>query len=195
MFDLDFDPDTHTYRAMNVVVPSVTQILAPMYDFKFVDPDVLQRAADFGTAVHKACELRDLKDLDEGSLHPALAPYLRAWERFLSEKRVNVLEVEKRYYDPSLGFAGTIDRLLEIDGAPVLADIKTVSKLHANVGIQLAAYERLINTNTTFKRIKRAAVQLCPDGSYRYRTYHDAFDWPAFASLLTLHNWRIKNAA
>lgn len=192
---LDFDPGDHVYSVGGVVLPSVTQILSSMYDFKFVDPEVLQRAAVFGTAVHRVCELHDLDDLVMDSVDAALLPYLQAWQRFLREKHVKVLEVEKRYHHRAMGFAGQLDRLLLVDHCKVTTDIKTVSTLHPAVGIQLAAYERLLLANTDHQDTKRAAVQLCGDGTYRYRMYADPMDWPAFASLLTLKNWRQKYAA
>lgn len=195
MFELAFDPDTHSYTVDGVALPSVTQVLAPLYDFRYVDRDVLKAAADFGTAVHRMCELHDVDDLVEDSVDPALEPYLVAWQRFLRETRAEVLQVEQRYHHPLLRFAGTLDRLLKIDGAPVLVDIKTVSSLSAAVGVQLAAYEHLLAENTPHQGVRRAAVRLCGDGTYRLKFFTDAMDWPTFASLLTLQNWRRKHAA
>lgn len=192
---LSFDPDLHIYRTGGVVLPSVTQVLAEMYDFKFVKPEVLKAAGEFGTAVHLVCELFDKNDLEYSSLDTALLPYLTAWKRFLSETSASVLEIERRYHHKAMGFAGTIDRLLEIDGKKVLVDIKTVSSLSPVVGIQLGAYERLILDNTEYTGLSRAAVQLCANGTYKYRMYADPMDWAAFASLICLKNWRLKNAA
>lgn len=195
MFDLAFEPDSHTYSVSGMVLPSVTQVLQPLQDFRFVDDATLRAAASFGTAVHRVCELYDQDDLVMDSVDRPLVPYLEAWCRFLSETRAKVLQVEQRYHHRSLGYAGTLDRLLEIDGARVLADIKSVSRLSAVVGVQLAAYATLLENNTEHKEVKRAAVQLCPDGTYRLRFYEESMDWPTFLSLLTLHNWRKKHAA
>lgn len=195
MPDLDFDPDTHTYMVGNSVLPSVTSIIAPMYDFRYVDAETLHAAGKFGSAVHLVCELYDRDDLVMDSVDPALLPYLNAWRRFIAEMQVEVLQVEQRYHHAALGYAGTLDRLLLIQRAKVLADIKSVSVLSPAVGIQLAAYEKLLVSNTEHLQTKRAAVQLCGDGTYRYRMYADPMDWPAFVSLLTLKNWRQKNAA
>lgn len=194
MLDLDFDPDTHVYMAGGAVLPSVTQLLRPLYDFRFVDPEVLKAAGVFGTAVHRVCELFDLDDLVMDSVDDALMPYLDGWRLFLSETGAKVLQVEARYHH-SLGFAGTLDRVLAIKQDNVLADIKSVSKLSPVVGIQLAAYQALLAENTDYRTVKRSAVQLCPDGTYRYRLYRDPMDWPAFVSLKTLQNWRTKHAA
>ncbi len=193
--ELDFDPDTHVYKAEGVVIPSVTGIIAGLNDFRFVDPDVLHASAAFGTAVHRMCELYDQDNLDMDSLSPALLPYLTAWQRFLIETNALILEIEQRYFHKSLGYAGTLDRLLQINGRKVLVDIKTVSRLSPVVGIQLAAYQNLLAANTEHVYVDRAAVRLLDDGTYRFQMYTDVTDWPVFVSLLTLHSWRRKHAA
>ncbi len=194
--ELEFDPDAHVYKHDGRVVPSVTGIISSLYDFRYVDPDTLSAAAEFGTAVHRACELRDLNTLDVESLSSPLVPYLAGWERFLSEMRVKVLQVEKQYLHRTMGYAGTIDRLLEIDGKHWLADIKAVSRLTPPVAIQLAGYQGMLAANNPeYAKAGRAAVQLRADGTYMFKTYSDPMDWPVFVSLLTLHSWRKKNAA
>ena len=61
---LTFDPEKHEYRINGVLVPSVSQILAPLYDFSKIPRDVLERKRQIGTAIHKAIELDLLGDLD-----------------------------------------------------------------------------------------------------------------------------------
>lgn len=193
--ELDFEPDSHVYTFGGVVVPSVTGIISSLYDFRHVDTATLTAAADFGTAVHRACELHDLQNLDTESLSPPLLPYLSAWERFLAETNAAILEVEKRYHHAMMGYAGTLDRLLTINRRIVLVDIKTVSRLTPAVGVQLAAYQHLLSSNTQHRAVDRAAVQLKADGSYRFQQFTDPMDWPVFVSLLTLNTWKRKHAA
>lgn len=193
--ELEFEPDTHVYKAGGRVLPSVTSIIAELHDFRHVPAETLKAAAEFGTAAHRMCELYDQDNLDMQSVSPALLPYLTAWQRFLSETRATVLEVEKQYHHKTMYYAGTLDRLLLIDGQKVLADIKTVSRLSPVVGIQLAGYQGLLADNAGRFDVVRAAVQLCGDGTYRFQTYTDAMDWPVFVSLLTLQTWRKKYAA
>lgn len=193
--DLEFEPDSHVYTFGGEIVPSVTGIISGLYDFSFVDRATLSAAADFGTAVHRACELRDLQNLDMDSLAPPLVPYLAAWERFLAETNATILEVEKRYHHSMMGYAGTLDRVLEINRRIVLVDIKTVSRLTPAVGVQLAAYQHLLTSNTLHRSVDRAAVQLKGDGTYSFRQFTDPTDWPVFVSLLTLNTWKRKHAA
>jgi hypothetical protein len=191
---LDFEESTHTYRFGGQVVPSVTQILAPLANLSFVDPDVLEAARAFGTAVHKACELDDLGTLDEDELDPALGPYLSAWRKFCREYEVRWDMVEMRVFHKQLRYAGTLDRFGTVRLAPHLAhrtpamvDIKSGTQLFPSVGPQLAAYHRAVPTASV--TTKRLAVQLKPDGTYFAKWHDDPNDFAVFASLLTISNW------
>lgn len=64
-------------------------MLAPLCDFSRVPLHVLKAAARFGTAVHRACELDDLGELDEATLDARLAGHLHAWRSFCREHRVH----------------------------------------------------------------------------------------------------------
>lgn len=183
---LTFDPIKHEYRWNGAVVPSVTQILTPLTDLSFVDPDVLRRAQDFGTAVHYACELHDTGRLDEDALDPELAPYLNGWRRFYAEHACVWDLVESRVYHPTLRYAGTLDRRGNVDGHPSIVDIKSGTSLYPSVGPQLAAYTHA--SSPTPAAYRRYAVRLFPDG-YELKQYTSALDWPAFASLITLRNF------
>lgn len=183
---LTFDPVKHEYRWNGAVVPSVTQILAPLTDLSFVDQDVLRRAKAFGTAVHYACELHDTGRLDEDALDPQLRPYLNGWRRFCAEHECVWDLVESRVYHPTLRYAGTLDRRGNVDGHPSMVDIKSGTSLYPSVGPQLAAYTHASTTTPTAYR--RYAVRLYPDG-YELKQYTSPLDWPTFASLVTLRNF------
>lgn len=181
---LTFDEATHTYRFGGQVVPGVTSILSPLTDFSRVPPHVLQAASDFGKAVHLACELDDLGELDEATLDPALAPYLQAWRKFSAEHAVEWEQIEQPIYHATLRYAGTPDRFGNVNGRPAVVDIKSTAQLYPAVGPQLAAYGNVLNPYAD-----RIAVQLKDDGTYVAKPYKDPTDWPLFASLLTLRNW------
>lgn len=181
----------HTYWLDGQQVPGVTSILAPLSNFDFVSAEVLQAAADFGTAVHLACELDDLGTLDEEQLDPALAPYLSAWRKFSAEHKVQWTAIEELVYHQSLRYAGKLDRYGVVDGSSAVVDIKSSAALYPSVGPQLAAYLKAIPG--ALPLTKRLAVQLRPDATYVLKEYTSALDFPAFASLVTLHNWCAVN--
>ena len=188
---LTFDEAAHVYRFNGVVVPGVTGILKPLIDFTGVPPAVLEAASAFGTAVHKACELWDLDELDEDQLDAALVPYLAGWKKFSSEHSVEWTGNEQRVYHPSMRYAGTLDRKGMVDGCMSYVDIKSSVGLYPSVGPQLAAYKA---ADAGPPHSKRYAVQLKADGEYVLKEYTDPSDWPLFCSLITLRNWCAKNS-
>lgn len=174
---IDFDEATHTYRVGGQVRPSVTQILRPIVDFSAVPPGVLQAKSDLGVRVHRATELDDADDLEESSVGDDVRPYLQAWRDYLRDTGAVVLLSEGRVYNPGANYCGTLDRVLDIDGAEWLVDIKTSAQVHRAVGPQTAAYEQALGWRGP---LRRGVVQLRPDGSYRFRELHDPRDWVIF---------------
>lgn len=68
-YTLEYDDESHTYIVDGVIVPSVTQILAVKFGDKYtgVNRSTLERAANRGTAVHKAIEDFCKTGNDDGS--------------------------------------------------------------------------------------------------------------------------------
>lgn len=189
---LTFEPGSHIYRMDGIIIPSVTQILAPLSDFSGVPADVLQAASEFGTAVHRACELHDRRVLEEKTLDPALFPYLNAWKEFCFDFDAQWAMIESAVYHPTLRYCGQLDRFGKLGKDKYVVDIKTTAELYPTVGPQLAAY-RMALPEDMRERCMRMAVQLKADGTYATRTYVDQNDWPVFASLITLRNWCTKH--
>jgi hypothetical protein len=187
-----FDPETHTYTFRGQVLPSVTQVLEPLFHLEHVREEVLRDASTFGQAVHAATELDDAQTLDVADLDERLLPYVRAWRKFILQKRVEILATEQKLGSPILGFAGRLDRRAAFDRSRWILDIKSSASLHPVYGVQLAGYERLVKLEHP-EKWRRAVVLLRPDGEYRFQEYTDALDHAAFVSLLTLRNWRTKH--
>ncbi|PFH08128.1 hypothetical protein BCF11_0480 [Collimonas sp. PA-H2] len=189
---LTFDTSKHEYRWNGNVVPSVTQILSPMMNFSMLNPEVLQRAQKLGTAVHRMTELYDKDDLDTDSLSDELKPYLTAWIRFKDDCGFEPATIESQLYHPIHGFSGTSDRTGPVRGRMAVLDIKKMATLGPVIGMQLSAYQALHSLHGP-QILDRYALGLRPDGTYRMVPYKDPLDFPAFLSLLTLRNWRLKN--
>ena len=188
---LTFNEAAHVYRHAGQVVPSVTQILAPLANFEGIPADVLERKRRLGQAVHLACQFDDEGDLDEASITDDVRGYLEAYRRFRRETGARVVANERRVYHATLGYAGTLDRVLEIRARHWLTDLKTCIATPLAVGPQTAAYELAGGFDPAFPRIHyRAALRLAPDGRYQLDTLTSAHDWPAFLACLTLRNFR-----
>lgn len=196
---LDFDPASHTYWLDGVVIPSVTSVLKPLYNFDGINPDVLNAKAALGTAVHRACELLDNDDLDEESdagraaLLP-IAGYLAGYKQFKSDKRLMIVANEQRLFHPVHRYAGTIDRSYAMGGDLWDVDLKSTVSMSPIVGLQTAAYTEMFRANGRKQPARRGALQLFPDGTYKLHEFTDSSDYPVFLSLLTVQRFKERHS-
>ena len=168
---LEFDSDKHEYRVNGKVIPSVTELCGPLTYSKYrVDNAVIEQAAYRGSLIHELTALWDRGDLEEDSIMAAdVGQYLMAWIQFCRDYQPKWEFIELPL--ACRKFAGTIDRIGEIDGKLVVVDIKTTSSMdRANkiaLSMQLFGYWRLCSYNDI--RIhydKSLGVQLKKDGTY-----------------------------
>jgi hypothetical protein len=111
---------------------------------------IRDEAADTGGVVHHLTELYDKGEevnclTESGNVaYSSLAwamfeRYVEFSERFSPE----ILDMEVNMVSPELGFGGTRDRLIVLDGKKLLIDIKTSNALHNHYWLQMAAYVKL----------------------------------------------------
>lgn len=187
---LTFDHAVHQYRYAGAMVPGVTQLLRPLVDLAGIPPAVLEAKRDLGTRVHEACHYFDEDDLDEESIAADVEPYLEAWKRFKADTGCKVLQCEARIYCPSFGYAGTLDRVLQIEGERWLIDLKTSLVLPMAVGPQTSAYWQALGDPSV---TRRGALKFKPDGTYKLQALNGPDDWATFLSCLTLHRFKEKH--
>lgn len=142
MSKLLFEPVKHEYTVEGVKVPSVSEVTRFLSDQIYsgdVDKNILERAAERGTAVHEASAILDAKgsvEIDESMLG-----YIESYVSFVKERKPVWFNTEWAvHYDKV--FAGTLDRYGEIDGKRVIVDLKTTSKI---TGKHIAVYEAAQN--------------------------------------------------
>lgn len=145
--DLEYIDEEHIYLVDGQLVPSITEIVrsAEPDKYKAVAPDVLARAAEKGTAVHKAieeyvtegfeCDLPELRGFKFLQKHYRFKP-VRAEVPVILFRRCR----ENSTDEPIA--AGRLDLVLEnTDGLLGLADIKRTSALDKNyLAYQLNLY-------------------------------------------------------
>lgn len=168
---LEFNPDKHEYRVGGKVIPSVTEICGPLTYSKYkVDNAIVEQAAYRGSLIHELTALWDRGDLEEDSTLTAdVGLYLMAWIQFCHD-----YQPKWQYIELPLAcrkYAGTIDRIGEIDGKLVVVDIKTSSSMdRANkiaLAMQLFGYWYLCSHNDIrINYEKSLGVQLKKDGTY-----------------------------
>jgi hypothetical protein len=136
---IEFLKESHQYLVDGILVPSVSTILAKtIFKDKYskVPSFVLERAAEFGTAIHKAIEDSDWLDLNDEQYQVYL--------RYL--KLVKMANIEPTAHEQVVAyktlFAGTFDMEAFIDSEDSLVDIKTTYNLDIEyLSWQLSMYE------------------------------------------------------
>jgi len=190
---LEYFDEDHEYRIGGARVPSVTTVIGEHFPFT-VPKEKLEFALAFGKAIHRATELHDRGTLNIETLDPRIVPYLDSWIEFKKQTGCEIVEIEHRVYDKVLRYAGTLDRVIRLDGNLGVLDLKR-PKLDARVGVQLAGYQACYRQTVGPVSLRRWGLQLCPHENpiYRLREYKDKGDWNIFVACLTLHNWKIQH--
>lgn len=185
---LRFDPATHRYTLGARVLVSVTQAIeeAGLVDWSRIEPETLLYAQRRGSGVHLACQFWDEGDLDETTLEPVLVPYLGAYRAFRDTGvfTLDPASIEVPLASPTLGCAGTPDRVGWVDGDRAVLDLKATYGLAPVTGIQLAGYALLTGA------VRRFGLQLRPDGTYRLREFRDPGDTRVFLGALGVVHWK-----
>ena len=173
----------HKYTIDDQPVPGVSEILQGVgyVDTRYFDAESRQR----GTAVHKVCELWDKGTPIPGlAKFPELHGYLEAWKKFRAEAGFKPEEIEYVVGHPALMYAGTLDRLGDMDGSNLLVDIKTGTPAWWHP-IQTAAYGGMVMGTGP-----RMGVYLRGNGDYRIESHNDYMDWDRFVWALNI--WKEK---
>lgn len=126
---LEYDDDTHTYLVDGVIVPSVTQVLKVKFGGMYtnVAPEILKKAGERGTAVHKSIEDYCTKGIDLGTTEVRHFRFLKSYYDLKPVKNEIPIIVCK---DDIPVTAGRLDMILDIGGDRAVADIKTTSTLN-----------------------------------------------------------------
>jgi hypothetical protein len=188
MSEILFEPISHKYFLGDSELPSVTQILG---DLNFIDSSYFtEESRRRGEYVHSATEFDDRGSLDDASVDSTILSYLSAWRRFKRENSVKIYEIEKIVGSPIYRYAGTLDRIVELNGFKAILDIKSGAVGKAT-GLQTAGYEIGYNSDQSLKRF---AVQLKNDGSYKLHPFTDRDDRKIFLSAVSVWHWINKNS-
>jgi hypothetical protein len=145
-----FDPADHSYTWEGFPVPGVSQIIdgagfkkpltAPGY--------VIERKAAIGLAVHKLAEMHELgQKWKEASFASEARPYFDGFLRFLEDTKPQLLQAERKGFNESYYYAGTLDREYFINGQNWIVDLKCSRDRQEWWPIQLTLYGMIFKPN------------------------------------------------
>jgi ATP-dependent exoDNAse (exonuclease V) beta subunit len=170
----------------------VTEVLSRYSGLDQVDPEILKRAAERGTAVHDYIE-EHTKGTCWMPPSDLVAPYFKSFEAWFDYAVEDIFIVEHRFYDDELGVTGACDlicRLRGDDGLTII-DYKTPTSLSSSYALQTAAYYRMARAEFGDQIKRRACVQLFKDGSpafFKEYTDHER-DQYLFVAAVNLHKF------
>jgi hypothetical protein len=130
----------------------VTTVLYPFSGLQNIDADVLAHAAARGTKVHKICE-GIVSGIGEIGVDDETWGYVESFKKWW-DKGVEVVEMERRFWDDELCFTGQVDFIIKTSEGLAIVDIKTSSRPSKTWEAQGSAYAYLAkNAGYDIKRI------------------------------------------
>lgn len=140
---LTYEDETHTYKVDGTKVPSVTQVLHYNNPNKYadVDPAVLKKAAERGTAMHQAIEDYEVVGIENAEVEELegykILKAIYKWD-FLEAEQPILIEYKGHF------IAGRYDQLIKLEGTITLNDFKRYAsmdkKTKQDVAMQLNLY-------------------------------------------------------
>lgn len=188
--ELTFDEARHIYRLNGSVIPSVTTLMKPLSDniYSTVDPEVLDKAARRGTAIHNAVENYTQFGIED--IPPVYAGYFEAFKQWWELRKPVALATECRVYHKILRYAGTSDLICIINDRLTLVDYKSSAQVNTKLcAVQLEGYDRAYESHGV-KVQDRLILHLSRDGRYSEVPFQrDSKCWSVLSALMTVQNY------
>lgn len=153
---LEYIEETHTYLYDGVVLPSITQLLKTKFGGKYdgIPKDILERAADMGSAVHKSIE-----DFEKQGIESNL-PELRNYKFLKKAYKFDCIDNEVPvvlFQDDEPIACGRLDLVLTEGEQIGLGDIKRTSALDKyylayQLNLYRIAYQQCYGVEISFLR-------------------------------------------
>lgn len=163
------------YDEIGTPVPSVTTILdaypkGPAF-FEWLkkngsdSDEIRDEAGRKGSRVHAMTERYDKGEevsllTEDGEIGMSLTEWamFERYVEFRERFKPTILDIEMNMVSSKLGYAGTLDRIIELNGKTILLDIKTSGAVYPHYWLQLAAYERLVTEAKGYNPFDATAI-------------------------------------
>lgn len=176
--EIEFNEKDHIYTKNGIVLPSVTQIMQPLYEAVYgkADMNASDNGKSKGKEIHRAID--DYCEFGMIDISEEYRPYLDNFIRYIDEHQYEIVASEVMLYHPVYNYAGTIDIIVtDKKGEYGLIDNKTGDlqpKLHA---VQLQAYTDMWSANKMPEIAFKVALGLSDKGYKEHR--YDKYDTKA----------------
>ena len=176
--EIEFNEKDHIYTKNGIVLPSVTQIMQPLYEAVYgkANMNASDNGKSKGKEIHRAID--DYCEFGMIDISEEYRPYLDNFIRYIDEHQYEIVASEVMLYHSVYNYAGTIDIIVtNKKGEYGMIDNKTGDlqpKLHA---IQLQAYTDLWLANKMPEIAFKVALGLSDKG-YKEHKY-DKYDTKA----------------
>lgn len=170
----------------------VTEPLSRYTSLDVVDPEILRRACERGTAVHDYIESY-LKGYAFESPSDLVRPYFDSFKQWYDSAINCVYAIEKRYYCDTLMITGQVDLIAKLkgDSAFTIIDFKTPVSKGLTWQLQTAAYMQLATKSESIEIKRRGCLHLSKHGSsavfHEYSNHKD--DLQLYISALNLYRF------
>lgn len=206
---IEFFPEEHLYKVDGFACPGVSSILKRngITNIDGIPQRILDTASDFGTKVHKACQLWDKGNLRIETLDARLLAWLEGWINFCRDFEFEIHAIEQPVFSNTHFYVGTLDRrgTLKKFGRSIV-DIKTSTSIMPGYKCQARAYRLADSEGTVVKEgdiwkwtpgnkkkcTNAIIVQLVGAGNYKI-VETSATDELCFASAANVTSWKKLN--
>lgn len=176
-----YNEKTRVHTLGKTIIPSVTQVIAPLCDYSKVPARTLNHKRDLGIAFHEAIKLYLQNDLDETSIDPQLINPMEAFQTFWRSRLATdrCLNIEAAMIHPNLKYCGKPDLVADYISTSTIYEWKLRPFNKITDPLQMAAYKELYpNANEL--------IVVCFDIEGNKKVHH-AFNtqaWPIFRKML-----------
>jgi hypothetical protein len=164
------------YTKNGKVYPSVTTILSILgsedlmhwanvmgFKHRYID-DITDAAKNYGTLAHSY--VRKIVDpnaptpieITDSITKLKIDKLITQFNKLISSREFSTIATEKEMVSEKLGYGGTSDWIVKIDGVLTLVDFKTSSRVKPTMLFQLGGYSNLLAENDIY--IEQAAIML-----------------------------------
>ena len=168
-------------KSEHAYLPRVTSILkdAGLVDTRWFT----EYAREKGTQTHRAAQFIDRGGVNWATMDPGVFPRAVQYQRFLDEVNPMIHAIERPVVNVVMGYRGTLDRIVAINGRMGVLDIKGPGRFIWHP-IQLSLYQHALTSMFPC----RWTLHLS-DKDYRLVEHRGRHDWEVAKAAITIANF------